>query len=128
MTYKVTYSSGNNHKISYSSGNSQKVNHYIENNYSVKLVSPTKTKVSFSYNLEIMPRYLHELYDVNITGDINQYVLMYDSASGKWRNVNPDVVISAATTEPTQPGLPQDFIDSLDIELDNKIDLDAGSF
>lgn len=128
MTYRVTYSSGNTYSAKSSSSPKTKVSFLPETNSSVKLSSSYKTKVSFAYNLEIMPRYLHELYDVNITGNINQYVLMYDASSGKWRNVNPDVVISAATTEPNQPGLPQDFIDSLDIELDNKIDLDAGSF
>jgi hypothetical protein len=54
---------------------------------------------------------------------------MYDAASGKWRDVNPDAVLSASSnTETTQPGLPGDFVNTLDVDLDNKIDLDAGVF
>jgi hypothetical protein len=109
MTYKVTFSSGNN--------------------YSVKYSPTTNSKVTFGYNLEIMPQYLDELVDVEITGTSDKYVLMYDSVSGKWRNVNPDAVLSASSnTETTQPGLPGDFVNALDVDLDNKIDLDAGTF
>jgi hypothetical protein len=43
--------------------------------------------------------------------------------------VNPDTILSASSnTETTQPGLPSDFINTLDVDLDNKIDLDAGNF
>ena len=108
MTYKVTVSLGNN--------------------YSVKLSSPKKYKVSQAYTIEIMPQYLNQLVDVQITGTPDKYVLMYDSASAKWRNVNPDEVLSAAVTDPISPGLPSDFENQLDIDLDNRIDLDAGNF
>ena len=109
MTYKVTFSS--------------------PYNFSVKLSQQKNSKVSFGYNLEIMPRYLNELYDVQLSGNNDKYVLMYDSVSGKWINVNPDVVLSAASdTESTQPGLPNDFINTLDVDLDDRIDLDAGGF
>lgn len=97
-------------------------------NFSVKSSQPTNSKVSWGYKLEIMPQYLNELVDVEITGDYNQYVLMYDAPSGLWKNVNPDEVLSAAVTEPIQPGLPSDFIDELDVDLDNRINLDAGTF
>ena len=54
---------------------------------------------------------------------------MYNATTGKYTAVNPDVVLSAASnTETTQPGLPQNFIDTLDVDLDDKIDLDAGGF
>lgn len=108
MTYKVTFTT--------------------PYNFSVKSSKPTNSKVSWGYNLEIMPQYLRQLMDVQITGNSDQYVLMYDEASGKWKNVNPDVVVSAAATEPIQPGLPSDFINTLDVDLDNRIDLDAGLF
>ena len=76
-----------------------------------------------------MPTNLDELVDVEISGNNDKYVLMYDAASGKWRDVNPDQVLSASSnTETTQPGLPNDFINTLDVDLDNKIDLDAGTF
>lgn len=108
MTYKVSVSSGYN--------------------YSVKVSQPDNYKTNLAYNIEIMPQNLDELTDVEISGANDKYVLMYDAASGKWRDVNPDAVLSAATTEPISPGLPQDFENQLDIDLDNKIDLDAGTF
>jgi hypothetical protein len=77
----------------------------------------------------IMARNLSELLDVDIVGKSDKYVLMYDNATKKWTAVNPDEVLSAAsTTETTQPGLPTNFVDELDVDLDDKIDLDAGSF
>lgn len=108
MTYKVTFTSGNN--------------------YSATFSQPKNYKTSFSYNLEIMPQTLDELFDVEISGTNDRYVLMYDAATGKWRDRNPDEVLSAATTEPIQPGLPADFENQLDIDLDDRIDLDAGTF
>lgn len=108
MTYKVTYSSGNN--------------------YSVKLGKSQKYKASVSYGLEIMPQNLDELFDVEISGNNDNYVLMYDASTGKWRDRNPDEVLSAATVDPISPGLPSDFENQLDVDLDNKIDLDAGTF
>lgn len=107
MTYKVTYTT--------------------PYNYSVKTSSPKNYKTTFGYNIE-MPQELNDLTNVEITGNNDQYVLMYDATTNKWRNVNPDDVLSAATTDPISPGLPQDFENQLDIDLDNKIDLDAGSW
>lgn len=112
MTYKVTYTS--------------------PYNFSVKSSQPNNYKANFSYSYtvieEVMPVTLNELTDVQISGSNDKYVLMYDAASGKWRDVNPDIVLSAATTEPIQPGLPADFVNKLDVDLDDKIDLDAGTF
>lgn len=77
----------------------------------------------------IMARTLNELLDVDVSGVKDKYLLMYDSTTGKYTAVNPDTVLSASsTTETTQPGLPSDFKNQLDVDLDNKIDLDAGSF
>jgi hypothetical protein len=98
-------------------------------NYSVKTTKPIQYKANLSTKIEIMPQNLDELTDVEISGNNDKYVLMYDASTNKWRDVNPDVVLSAASnTETTQPGLPQEFINTLDVDLDNKIDLDAGGF
>jgi hypothetical protein len=105
MTYKVTVSSGNN--------------------YSIKVEKPSNYKAGVKYQ---MPQNLNELSDVEISGNNDKYVLMYDATLGKWVDVNPDEVLSAATTEPIQPGLPADFENQLDVDLDDRIDLDAGSF
>ena len=108
MTYKVTYTS--------------------PYNFSVKNAKKEDYKINIKSKIEIMPQNLNELADVEISGANDKYVLMYDAESGKWKDVNPDTVLSAATTEPIQPGLPADFENQLDVDLDNKIDLDAGSF
>jgi hypothetical protein len=98
-------------------------------NFSVKTTKPINYKANLIAKIEIMPQNLDELTDVEISGNNDKYVLMYDASTNKWRDVNPDVVLSAASnTETTQPGLPQNFIDTLDVDLDNKIDLDAGGF
>lgn len=112
MTYKVTFASGSN--------------------YSAKLSQPSKYKTTLGFQLEIMPQNLDELTDVEISGNNDKYVLMYDAASGKWKDRNPDEVLNAAaSTETTQPGLvgfATAFLDRVDIDLDDRIDLDAGGF
>lgn len=109
MTYKVVFSSNYN--------------------YSVKSSQPLNLKTSLGNTIELlMPVNLDELNDVQISGNNDKYVLMYDASDGKWKDVNPDEVLSAATTEPISPGLPSDFENQLDIDLDNRIDLDAGTF
>jgi hypothetical protein len=112
MTYKVTFSSGNS--------------------YSVKLSETPRYKVNQSYVVEVMAQNLNELADVQISGTNDKYVLMYDASIGKWKDVNPDTVLdAAAATETTQPGLvgyATAFLDRVDIDLDDRIDLDAGGF
>ena len=116
MDYKVTYSSGNN--------------------YNVKLTPDTQTiKVKSSSIINFLPQKLDELSDVEISevnGEVNNYVLVYNSNTDTWQAVNPDVVLSAAATEPSQPGLPTAFVDEVNTDLanalDNKIDVNAGNF
>lgn len=81
-----------------------------------------------------IPQRLVELDDVsiNMTNQKNNYVLVYDVNTNKFTLVDPDVVLSAAVLNPEnpddQPGLPEDFLNTLDIDLDDRIDVDAGSF
>jgi hypothetical protein len=99
--------------------------------YNVKLGGQGSYKVRVVTGAELVAQNLSDLNDVSIT-DFNKkdkFVLMFDAATNKYVLVNPDQVLSAASnTETTQPGLPNDFINTLDVDLDNKIDLDAGSF
>jgi hypothetical protein len=77
----------------------------------------------------IMARTLQELLDVDLSGVSDKYVIMYDASIQKYTAVNPDNVLSAASsTELTSPGLPTNFVDTLNANLDDKIDLDAGTF
>ena len=70
-----------------------------------------------------------DLVDFNDNDKNDKYVIMYNAATQTYNLVNPDQILSAASsTETIEPGLPADFIDTLDVDLDNKIDLDAGNF
>ena len=81
---------------------------------------------------------LRDLGDVDVTaipsgssaGD--KFVLTFDASNNKFTFVNPDAVIDAAVgvgaTFPAPVGLSTQTIDYLDTALDDKIDLDGGSF
>ena len=81
---------------------------------------------------------LRDLGDVDVTaipsgssaGD--KFVLTFDASNNKFTFVNPDAVVDAAvgagTTFPAPAGISSAAIDYLDTALDDKIDLDAGSF
>ena len=64
------------------------------------------------------------------TGD--KFVLTYDASNNRFTFVNPDSVIDSAVgvgaTYPPPVGLSTQTIDYLDTALDDKIDLDAGTF
>jgi hypothetical protein len=75
---------------------------------------------------------LQDLADFESQTANDKYVLVYDSSSQKYKMVNPDEVLNyAAGTETTQPGLvgyASTFLDRMDIDLDDRINLDAGTF
>lgn len=69
-----------------------------------------------------------DLSDVSIVGlstSNDNYPVVYNASLGKFVIVNPDAILSVASSTSS---LPQDFIDALDVDLDDKIDLDAGTF
>ena len=100
--------------------------------YVVKLTSSTKRQFKIQQAETIMPANFVDLLDVSIpTLDASKdnYPVVYDAAIGKFRIVDPDTVLSAAsTTSGPQPGLPDDFVNTLDVDLDDRIDIDAGTF
>lgn len=75
---------------------------------------------------------LEDLIDIDASNVHDKYVIMYDSTTQKYKLVNPDEVLNAAAgTETIQPGLvgyATTFLNRLDADLDNKIDIDAGTF
>lgn len=73
---------------------------------------------------------LNDLRDVDTENLNDKYVLMFNALTGLYEFVNPDDVLIAAATEPISPGLPCDFINALDTDLDRScnIDLDGGSY
>lgn len=99
------------------------------NNYSVSISQQSNIKVSLNTK---MPANLNQLADVEISGNNDKYVLMYDAASGKWRDVNPDEVLNAAAeTETTQPGIAgfaTSFLQTVADDVVTELEVDAGSF
>jgi len=78
--------------------------------YQIKVKSKQKIKVA-GVN---MARSLDELLDVDVTGVKDKYVIMYDAILKKYIAVNPDEVLNAASsTETTQPGLPDQFLENI---------------
>ena len=105
MTYKVSLSSSNSFSVKQKSSGNFKVSAILG------------TGASDVANLA-------DLDDVSVAGVQNGYVLTYNSATQKFEAVDPDNILSNAVTG----GLPADFVNKLDTDLDDKIDLDAGGF
>ena len=96
-----------------------------DGNYIVKLGTQSSYKAVQSE--AIVTQNFTDLSDVNIEGlssSNDNYPVVYNASLGKFVIVDPDVILSTASTT----GLPSDFIDTLDVELDDRIDLDAGTF
>lgn len=75
---------------------------------------------------------LEDLVNIDATNVNDKFVLMYDAVSQTYKLVNPDEVLNAAAgSELTQPGLvgfASTFLNQLDTDLDNRIDVDGGGF
>lgn len=96
--------------------------------------SDQNKSTDFSYSVSVARTVVAEnfsdLADVdtsNLSGK-DKYVVQYNLRTQKFELVNPDKVLSDATTMSDGPGLPSDFLDQLDTDLDDRIDMDAGSF
>lgn len=100
----------------------------VTNSFSVKLKAPNQFRIGVSAEASSVAGNLTDLNDFNPTGVQDGYVLMYDAATQKYVMVNPDEVLTKAVTETSSPGIPTTFVNQLDVDLDNKIDLDAGTF
>jgi hypothetical protein len=107
-----------------------KVTVNVSNNLGVKLKGSNSIKVNLLGGLTV-PASFEDLVDFDPKGNNDKYVLMYNSVTQKYEMVNPDEVLNAAASEPIQPGLvgfAQTFLDRLDKDMDNMIDVDAGGF
>lgn len=71
---------------------------------------------------------LSDLVNVNDTQVLDKYVIMYNAAVGIYEAVNPDEILKATVQEVTEEGLPEEFLQQLDDDLDNRIDVDAGTY
>lgn len=71
---------------------------------------------------------LGDLVNVNDDDRRDKYLIMFNELLNEYRAVNPDEVLIASVEEPEQPGLPDELLDELDVELDNRIDFDGGEY
>jgi hypothetical protein len=72
-----------------------------------------------------VPESLSGVDNVDVSTVQDGYILMYDDVLQRYAFVDPDVLLSKAVQDNT---LPEDFLNKLDIDLDNRITLDAGEF
>jgi hypothetical protein len=93
--------------------------------YNVRLNSSGNYIVS--QEKTVVAEFLSDLADVSVPDlqSKDQYVLTYDANLQKYVLVPADQVLTSAAEDSE---LPAQFIQQLDVELDNKIDLDAGTF
>jgi hypothetical protein len=96
------------------------------NTYVVKLKKETSFRAT--QGEETVANQFADLSDVDTSGVSDKYVVMYNATTQKYTMVNPDDVLLATITEPVSPGIPNDFVDELDVDLNNRINLDAGNF
>jgi hypothetical protein len=66
-----------------------------------------------------------ESLKIDFTVLADGYVLIFDEQKQKLIFVDPDEVLKKSVEDNT---LPQDFIDKLDVDLDNRIDFNSGNF
>lgn len=100
--------------------------------YNIKLGSQSNFKVTVQTGGLGVPARFTDLIDFDGENTYDQYVLMFNAATGKWTAVNPDKVFTAAAeTETRQPGFvgyATSYLDRMDQDLDDRIDTDAGEF
>ncbi len=101
----------------------------VSSQYTIEFTTPSIQEVQPT-TTEIMR--IQDLVDFDDSNTNDKYVMVYDSSQQKFKMVNPDEVLNYAAGEETiQPGLvgyASTFLDRLDVDLDDKIDLDAGTF
>jgi hypothetical protein len=93
------------------------------NNYSIRQSKGQGFKVSVILGGSNVAN-LSDLSDVDVTGIQDGNILTYNSSTGQFTAINPDSILSNAVTG----GLPNEFVDKLGTDLDDKVDLDAGGF
>jgi len=96
--------------------------------YNVRFKGSPEFKISTNLGGVEVPARFSDLEDFDPSGLSDSYVIMYDANTQKYKAVNPDLVLTKSLTEPVSPGIPTEFTNELDILLDDRIDLDAGTF
>ena len=93
--------------------------------YSVRLNSTGNYTVS--QEKTVVAEFLSDLADVSVPNlpTKDQYVLTYDANLQKYVLVPADQVLTSAASDST---LPPEFVQQLEVDLDNQIDVDGGEF
>jgi hypothetical protein len=112
----LNLSSGRNYYDLILIDGSSKIRKVVEGNIIVN--ETTSVGILDSSNLD-------GLGNIDISNVQDGYVLMYDLNQNKYIFVDPDVVLSKSVEDDS---LPQEFVDQLDVDLDNRINLDSGEF
>lgn len=98
------------------------------NSFSVRRKSSQNYKVTVTAGGVQVPSRMEDLINFDATNNKDKYLIMYDGSTQTYRAVNPDDILINAVTETDSPGLPPEFTDQLVQDLDNQIDVDAGTF
>jgi hypothetical protein len=88
----------------------------------VKLSRPRSIKVRTQI---VVPDNISIINGIDVSNVQDGYVLMYDAQVQEYGFVDPDTLLSKSVSDNF---LPQDFIDKLDTDLDDRIDFDGGGF
>jgi hypothetical protein len=135
-SFTITFINRESGKIKISLNNTQTSGLEAGRNYYDMFLTDTNGKVKKSIEGNIIVNEsatlgatdidnLDGLGNIDITNVQDGYVLMYDAETQKYRFVDPDRVLSKAVEDNS---LPQDFLDKLDTDLDDRIDFDGGEF
>lgn len=101
------------------------VSQTINSPVSVAVQDEVKVKVQLESGGVTVPGSFLELNDFDATGLQDGDTIVYDAASQKFVVKSTDEVLASAAED---GDLPSNFVDTLDSSLDDKIDLDAGTF
>ena len=84
-------------------------------------------KFTVTQEKTVVAENLSELADVSVSNlpGSDKFVLAYNATSAKFELIPADTVLTNAAAD---ADLPDSFVNQLDVDLDNKIDLDGGSF
>jgi len=92
---------------------------------SIKIGIPSKSGIKVTTRIAT-PENLNSINNINIDNIKDGYVLTYDGTLERYAFVDPDTILSKAVEDGSD--LPQELVDKLDRDLDNRINLDAGEF
>ena len=84
-------------------------------------------KFTVTQEKTVVAENLSELADVSVSDlpGSDKFVLAYNASLAKFELIPADSVLTNAAADAV---LPDSFVNQLDVDLDNKVDLDGGSF